>query len=465
MIRGRLKRAQVLLTVAVFSVPLVSFAVAGYLRFGTHLIPHYSSDADPFSYFGLLLLTTLLWALVAEHYELTSIEQHLLAHRKSHKILLACITTYAAVLAMTFFYRDTTFSRVFIWISAVNLLLFTLFLQKIFCWYWKRSRLNDKTAIHLLIIGADEFAVRVGESLLSGGVAPCGIKGYIRLPGQASAVVGHPVYELSDIEKLAIGNGFDDVIIAIPPAALGDLPRLRAQLAPLCVPVRLVLDVGEEVSTRQRLFHLGELLMVDLQSTRAESALYVILKRAFDLAFSISVLIITAPVLAFIALAVRLTSPGPIIFVQERVGLNGKVFRMYKFRTMRVSPPQERYTQWTVKDDPRCTPFGRILRKTGLDELPQFFNVLKGDMSVVGPRPEGPYLVQKFMQSVGNYNTRHYLKVGITGWAQVNGWRGDTSIEKRVEYDLYYVRNWTLAFDLFIVILTLLRGFTDKNAY
>ncbi len=147
------------------------------------------------------------------------------------------------------------------------------------------------------------------------------------------------------------------------------------------------------------------------------------------------------------------------------MGLNGQVFRMYKFRTMKMASPQESDTRWTIKNDPRCTPFGKILRKTGLDELPQFVNVLKGEMSVVGPRPERPILVQRFMQSVGNYNTRHYLKVGITGWAQVNGWRGDTSIEKRVEYDLYYVRHWTLTFDLLIVVLTFFRGFTNKNAY
>ncbi len=465
MIRGRLKRAQSFFTVAVFSVPLVSFAVAGFLRFGTHLIPQYSTDADPFSYFGLVLLTTVLWAVIAEHYELNSIEHHLPARGKSRRILLACITTYAAVLAITFFYRNTTFSRVFIWISAANLLLFTFLLQKIFLWHWKKNKLNDKTTNHLLIVGADEFAVRVARSLLSGGVAPCGIKGHIRLPRQACAVVGYPVYELSDIEKLAIGNGFDDVIIAIPPAELAELPRLRAQLAALCVPVRLVLDVGEGMPTQQRLFHLGDLLMLDLQSTPAESTLYVVLKRAFDLVFSISVLMLSVPVLALIALAVCLTSPGPVIFAQDRVGLNGRLFRMYKFRTMRVSSQNDSDTKWTIKGDPRCTGLGRFLRHTGLDELPQFLNVLKGEMSVVGPRPERPILVQRFMQSVGNYNTRHYLKVGITGWAQVNGWRGDTSIEKRVEYDLYYVRNWTLAFDLFILILTLFRGFTDKNAY
>jgi exopolysaccharide biosynthesis polyprenyl glycosylphosphotransferase len=205
--------------------------------------------------------------------------------------------------------------------------------------------------------------------------------------------------------------------------------------------------------------------MLDLQTTSAESALYVIVKRAFDLIFSVSVLILAAPVFILIALLIRLTSPGPIIFAQQRVGLNGKLFSMYKFRTMSVSSREHSDSRWTVKNDPRCTAMGGILRRTGLDELPQFVNVLMGDMSVVGPRPERPLLVRKFMQSVGNYNLRHYLKVGITGWAQVNGWRGDTSIEKRIEHDLYYVRNWTLSFDLLIVVLTLVRGFTDRNAY
>jgi hypothetical protein len=147
MIRGRLKRAQMLLTVAVFLVPLASFAIAGYFRFGTHLIPNYSADVDPFTYFGLLLLTTVFWSLAAEHYELTSLEHHLLARGKSHRILLACLTTYAAVLAIGFFYRGSTFSRVFIWISAFNLFVLTLLLQRAFRWYWKNSRLKDRAAI------------------------------------------------------------------------------------------------------------------------------------------------------------------------------------------------------------------------------------------------------------------------------------------------------------------------------
>src|SRR6202795_970049 len=229
--------------------------------------------------------------------------------------------------------------------------------------------------------------------------------------------------------------------------------------------MRLVLDVCEPVDSRERPFSVGNFLMVDLETTPAEVSLYRVIQRGFDLGVSPSVLILAAPVFLLIALLIWLTSPGPIIFVQERVGLNGKLFRMLKFRTMTMCSAEESDTRWTVQNDPRCTRVGKMLRKTGLDELPQFFNVLKGEMSVVGPRPERPVLVQKFMQSVGNYNRRHYLKVGITGWAQVNGWRGDTSIAKRVEYDLYYLRNWSLTFDLQIITMTLLRIFNSKNAY
>ena len=465
MIRGRLKRVQCALTIAVFLMPLAAFSLAGIARFARPWLPRYSADVDPSVYFALLLLTTVLWAIFAEHYGLTAVDHHLLVAGNISRVLKACVLTYVAVLAATFFYRNSSFSRLFVWISAVNLFCLTLVTCAIFRSAWLRSRLHAKNVAHVLIVGADTFAQRVADSILSDQIAPCVVNGHIRLPGQVSTVAGSSVFELADIPRLAVGNGIDDIILAIPPTYVGDLPDLRKQLSSICAPMRLVLNVGEPLNGRQRLFTHGDLLMLDLQSSPAESALYILLKSAFDLLFSAAVVALAAPLFALIAVLVRFSSQGPIIFAQERVGLNGNLFRMYKFRTMRITPQQESNTRWTVKNDPRCTPVGRILRRTGLDELPQFFNVLKGDMSVVGPRPERPLLVQKFMQSVGDYNRRHYLKVGITGWAQVNGWRGDTSIEKRVEYDLYYVRNWTFAFDLLIVFLTLFRGFTNKNAY
>jgi exopolysaccharide biosynthesis polyprenyl glycosylphosphotransferase len=229
--------------------------------------------------------------------------------------------------------------------------------------------------------------------------------------------------------------------------------------------VRAILDFGDSVSVSERLFGLGSTLMLNLRVTPAESPNYLFFKRAFDILFSLLILILCGPLILLTALAIRISSRGPILFEQERVGLNGKIFKMYKFRTMAVAASRESDTQWTVPNDPRRTRLGSFLRRTNLDELPQFFNVLLGNMSVVGPRPERPFFVHKFLQQVSHYNSRHYLKVGITGWAQVNGLRGDTSIEKRVEYDLYYMRHWTFTFDLHIILLTLFRGFSDDNAY
>lgn len=330
MIRGRLKLAQCIVTLVVFLMPLLAFALAAYFRFATRLLPNYSSDADPSSYFGLLLLTTVLWAIAAEHYELTSLRKQLLAKTKTSRAVAACLLTYVAVLSITFFYRVTTFSRIFIWLSALNLCLLTLLAQAMFNWSWARSRFQGKAAFQVLIVGADEFAKRVADVLLADRVATCSIKGYVRLPRQTRDFACAPAYELSDIDKLAIGNGIDDFVLAISPEQLGDLLELRRCLSPICAPIRLALDVGEAVDTSRQLFTLGDLLMVDPQTTPADSTLYIILKRAFDLLFSGAVLILAAPVFAMIALAILLSSPGPVIFVQERVGLNGKLFRMFK---------------------------------------------------------------------------------------------------------------------------------------
>jgi exopolysaccharide biosynthesis polyprenyl glycosylphosphotransferase len=213
------------------------------------------------------------------------------------------------------------------------------------------------------------------------------------------------------------------------------------------------------------LFQLGRIQILDLTSTPADLLYYALLKRAFDVVFSALVLTLTAPLFGLVALLIRWSSPGPIFFRQERIGLNGQTFEMYKFRTMKESAKTQSDTTWTIANDPRRTRLGEFLRHTSIDELPQFINVIKGDMSVVGPRPERPFFVDKFLKEIRRYNTRHSLKVGITGWAQVHGWRGDTSIEKRLEHDLYYLQNWSFGFDLRIVAMTLMSALTNKNAY
>ena len=189
------------------------------------------------------------------------------------------------------------------------------------------------------------------------------------------------------------------------------------------------------------------------------------MKRIFDFSASLIATILLSPVLLILAILVKLSSPGPVIFKQKRVTRDEKIFTMYKFRTMRSDIPEGAKARWTVEDDPRVTRIGSFMRKTSLDELPQLFNVLGGSMSLVGPRPERPELVEEFNTTIPGYRLRHRFKAGVSGWAQVNGWRGNTSLERRIEFDLYYIRNFSLYFDMKIVLFTFVRGFINENAY
>ena len=188
-------------------------------------------------------------------------------------------------------------------------------------------------------------------------------------------------------------------------------------------------------------------------------------KRAMDIVGSLICIVLFSPVMLITAVLIKLTSPGPLIFTQERVGLHNVPFRMYKFRSMEGQTQSEEKKGWTVKNDPRVTPVGRFIRKTSIDELPQLFNVLKGDMSLIGPRPERPQFVEKFREEIPRYMVKHQVRPGMTGWAQVNGYRGNTSIRKRIDCDLYYIENWTVGLDIKILFLTVFRGFVNKNAY
>ena len=188
------------------------------------------------------------------------------------------------------------------------------------------------------------------------------------------------------------------------------------------------------------------------------------LKRFVDIIGGIVGTVLSLPIILIVAIPLKIESPGPLIFKQERIGLHNKAFQMYKFRSMKVQDASEEKKAWTVKNDPRVTPIGKFMRKTNIDELPQLVNVLRGDMSLVGPRPERPFFVKKFQEVIPRYMIKHQVRPGMTGWAQVNGYRGDTSIAKRIECDLYYVENWTLWLDFKILFLTFFGRDVNKNA-
>ena len=224
-------------------------------------------------------------------------------------------------------------------------------------------------------------------------------------------------------------------------------------------------DLFRVVKPQAQVYNLDGIPLINARAYPTERMDYLFLKRAFDLSASTLLLIVLAPFLLLIALAVKWSSPGPVFFRQERVGLNGRKFWICKFRTMAMASRCISDTRWTTAQDERITWVGKFLRRTGLDELPQLLNVFRGDMSMVGPRPERPHFVEIFKREIPDYMLRHYMKSGITGWAQVNGWRGDTSIRKRIECDLYYMQHWALWFDLKIILLTLVRGLYHTNAY
>jgi len=277
--------------------------------------------------------------------------------------------------------------------------------------------------------------------------------------------VGRPVVGgLARLEEVFDKRKPDAVYLAIPTSRSAIVPSLLKRLERYAVDVRIVPDVHPRYMPQN--MQVGVLEGMPILSVR-ESPLNGMggaVKRGLDLAGSFAAIVLFAPLMLLIAAIVRATSPGPVIFQQRRVSLGGETFNIFKFRTMYHAEDESSPT-WTRRDDPRVTPVGRWLRKTSLDELPQLFNVLLGDMSLVGPRPERPELIARFRDDWRGYMLRQHVKAGITGWAQVNGLRGDTSLRKRLQHDLFYIRHWSLGFDLKILWLTVFRGFVHRNAH
>ena len=454
----RIQYYKVMLRLIMYAAPILAFAAAmGFrFRFGLFRINSYNTGHYEFG----LALYAVVWALVAEKLEMT--DPAVLARIPSalRRILAAVAIASACQFAVLFFAKVVPFSRVFFALTMTCTALFSGCAAILFRWYVQRFASNAPSRV--LVVGADRFASRAATNLRTAALPPCRIIGYVRLNGQAAVADGTPIY--TPAEVIAGDIPFDEVVVATGPECLSAGAVAIQQLKRMSRPIRAIIDFGDGCIF-QRAFALNDMQVFNVGSHHPETLQYLVLKRIFDVAFSLAVLIGLGPVFIIIAAAVKLSSPGPILFRQQRVGLNGEVFDMYKFRTMRVAAITESDTAWTTAEDPRKTRIGAFLRKTSLDELPQFLNVLKGNMSVVGPRPERPYFVGKFLDEIDDYDIRHRLKVGITGWAQVNGWRGDTSIARRIEFDLYYLQNWSFSLDLLIVARTVFSGLIDKNAY
>ena len=330
--------------------------------------------------------------------------------------------------------------------------------------FFRKKGYNIK---HILLVGYSRAAEAYIDKIITNpewGYEVCGILDD-RIP-RGTAYKGIKVVGVIDNLSLILAdNKLDEIGITL---ALEDYDRLE-DIVNICeksgVHTKFIPDYNRVIPSSPYLEDLGGLAVVNIRRVPLTNTANMFMKRVMDIFGAIVAIILFSPFMLVAAIGIKLTSKGPLIFKQERVGLHNRPFKMYKFRTMEVQKEEEEKKGWTKKNDPRVTKIGKILRKTSIDEMPQFFNVLKGDMSLVGPRPERPLFVEKFREEIPRYMIKHQVRPGLTGWAQVNGYRGDTSIRKRIEYDLYYIENWTMGFDLKILFLTFFKGFINKNAY
>ena len=319
----------------------------------------------------------------------------------------------------------------------------------------------------VLVAGAGELGRLVADKVLQHQEFGFRIVGFVddRASGEAIGYRGLPLLgTLENTAEVLRQEHIDQLYVALPLEEHGRMLDVIGGASRECVDVKVVPDLLQFIALRARLEDLDGVPIINITGVPLEG-FNGVLKRVLDMAAAAVALVVFAVPFALIALVIRKTSPGPVFYRQERMGLDGQPFLVYKFRSMFHDAERDTGPIWAREDDPRRTPFGKLLRRFSLDELPQLWNVLRGDMSLVGPRPERPFFVEQFKQRFPQYMLRHKVKSGMTGWAQVNGWRGNTSIEKRIEYDLYYIENWSVGLDLKIIWLTVAKGLFHKHAY
>jgi Undecaprenyl-phosphate glucose phosphotransferase len=427
----------------------------------------FGGDADipPFRDYALQLLPILaVWGMAFKTFDLY--RPHRLASHLLEWVDIAKASTLGVLVLiaiMTFAFRGYDYSRAVIVIFWAVSIVTASFSRAVFREVLRVARRRGYNQRYAVVVGGGDPAaevLRVLKHRPDVGIRVLGLLGDKREGVPEAKWLGAP----EEIRAVLDARQVDIVIIALPHT---DYPRLTGILNEIGddpVAIHLVPDVFSLASLRGGIEEFETLPVIHLR----ESPLYGwnrVLKRSFDVVAGSAALVVASPLMAAIAVLIKMASPGPVLYRQERMGLDGRRFHMLKFRTMQVDAEAQGGPQWAVRNDPRRTGVGAFLRSTSLDELPQLVNVLRGEMSLVGPRPERPSFVQDFRRRVPGYMLRHKVKAGITGWAQINGWRGNTSIEKRIEYDLYYIERWSLALDVKILLLTVWLGFKNRNAY
>lgn len=371
------------------------------------------------------------------------------------------------ILTVLFVLRHVDFSREMIFIFFVVNTANGIIMRMLLRFVLRSIRNQGFNQKHILLVGysraAESFIDRVNSNPQWGYI----IRGVLD-DNIERGTMYKGVKVIGKIENLSVilpENRLDEIAITLGIEEYNKLGSIVSACEKSGVHTKFIPDYNGIIPTKPYTEDLLGLPVINIRYVPLTNTINALLKRTMDIVGSLVGIIITSPIMLIVTILIKTTSKGPLIFKQERVGLHNKNFNMYKFRSMVQQKASEEKKEWTTKNDPRVTSIGRFIRKTSIDELPQLFNILIGDMSLVGPRPERPFFVEKFKEEIPRYMVKHQVRPGLTGWAQVNGLRGDTSIKKRIEYDLYYIENWTIGFDIKIIFLTFFKGFVNKNAY
>lgn len=384
-----------------------------------------------------------------------------LRRRREEGLCILLVNGLGTLALMATFYvvRIVDFSRVMLvlfWlISSLAIILKRTLLRGALSYY----RSHGYNLKHVIVIGSGHLARQYARDIRSNPQLGFSIMGYIGCERQDD--LGKHLGDFTQVEAILEANSADEVVVALDPQDIAVMPDILAAADKEGVRLSLIPFFNDYIPRNPTITALGHTKLIDMRVTPLDDLGWAMVKRAMDIVISLCLILVFSPVMLAVAVGVKLSSPGPVLFSQERIGKNKKPFKMLKFRSMRITGTED--TGWSTNSDPRKTRFGSFIRKFSLDELPQFFNVLRGDMSIVGPRPEVPYHVRHFKEEVPLYLLRQQVRPGITGWAQVNGLRGDTSIEARVKYDLWYIENWSIWLDLKIMLRTALGGMVNKE--
>lgn len=453
-----------LLDMAVIS---LSFIFAWFIRFETSIL---GFGHDPWgftSYMFSLVFILPVFFLLYTFFGLYNPHRTKSFISEAKQIIKVNATGLLIILTFLFIIEITYYSRYMLAMFFIFSTTFSIGERYIIRNLLRFIRSKNFNIKYILVIGAGELGKKVVRKIKQNRYMGFNIIGFLDdniKTGQEIADI-EVIGEIKDLDDAILNHQIDRVIITISPRHHTLLEKIVDKCEKHGVKAEIVPDYYRYFPAKPYIDMIDDIPIIDIRYVPLDNSFNQLIKRIMDILLAIGSIIVLSPLLLFIAIMIKITSPGPVIFRQTRVGLHRKNFEMYKFRSMKVQEKSDEEYHWTTKDDEHKTSFGSFIRKTSVDELPQLFNILKGDMSLIGPRPERPYFVKKFREEIPKYMIKHHVRPGMTGWAQIHGYRGNTSIKKRIEYDLYYVENWTLILDIKIFFISLFKGFINKNAY